>query len=1446
VGAGEGFEFQKTVSKDHGFNMNGMNRELKTGDGFKDGILREQVRLAMKQLPTMQAASFIVALVLCYAVRGIVSPANIFVWVFMVLAIVASRVVFYFRFLKVREELFAGDFWQNFYLILALVSGIIWGLSAFIIFPAGNLGLISLFVLVIASLSAATTVSHSSIRLAPTAWAGPAMLLYALRCVRAGGEVGYITSVLIVLYLFTILRYSLIHNGVITSAISLKFENLELLEHVRKGQEVLEKRVEERTLELRRANECLVTEIEERRLAEDSLRASEKKYRDLVQYANSVVLRWDTKGVITFVNEFAQEFFGYTEDELLGKNVMGTIVAKISQEGVDLENMIQDICRNPQAFERNQNENLCKNGDRVWVSWSNRPIFSKKGALVELLSIGQDMTERKRAEEALRESEKKYRLLAENVSDVIFTMDLNLKFTYVSPSAERMHGWTAEELQTFNLSDYMTPASSELVLEVLAAELALQGSAEADPNRVRTLEVEQYRKDGTTFWTEVAARFLYGNSSVPIGIFGATRDISERKRADKALRESEERFRLLFDGAADAFFLHDQDGRLVDVNRVACESLGYTREELLQMSVADIEVAYQPADLGALWERIGEGHGVTVEGVHRRRDGSTFPAEIHITPFALNERPLVFGAARDISERKRAEEALRAHEERLRLAMEASQQGWFDLNVQTGEVSVSPEYTRIIGYEPEEFTSNMQGWIDGIHPEDRNAVLKVYKECLETAKTRTMEYRRRTKTGEWKWIRSVGKIVGFDAEKKPLRMAGTHADISERKRVEEALLLEEQFSELLLDSLPGIFYLYDGDLRLRRWNRNHEIAMGFSAEELRARFIGDFFPSEDNRARILKGVRRVLDKGIPGAPMESTLAHRDGRLVPYILSGVRLDTPEGPMLMGVGIDISDRVKAELALRESEEKYRLITRCVPDLIWAMDLSYRFTYVSPSVERTHGYTVQEFLNLSMQDSLTAQSLFKASEVIAEELDRLQSPDADRSRVRTLETEEVRKDGSTFWAEVSGVFLWSDDGKPIGIIGMTRDITERKRAQEEMLRLRNYLSNIIDSMPSMLVGVDAEGRVTQWNAAAEGVTEISAAAIQGQRLSEILPSLCHVMENVQQAMHTKTVHSESKTPRLAGGKMRYEDITVYPLTGYGMDGAVIRIDDVTERVNIEEMIIQSEKMLSVGGLAAGMAHEINNPLGVILQASQNILRRVSPDLPANTRVAEECGTTLGVVRKYLLQREIPLFLEDIRNSGLRAAQIVENMLAFSRMSDVQGSSTDLADLLDRTVALAATDFDLKKGFDFREIEIVREYHPDVPLVICRASKIQQVFLNILRNGAEAMMETRESGRAPRFVLRVLRDESMARIDIEDNGPGMAEAMRRRVFEPFFTTKDPGEGIGLGLSVSYFIITEDHGGTLSVECAPGTGSRFIIRLPADGRKRSPGNLPSGWPMEG
>ncbi len=216
-----------------------MSDESLPAKNFKEDILREQVRLAVRQVPAMQWAACIVALVLCYAVRDIIPFARTIVWLLMMTVIAAGRFVMYHQFSKVIATPFDGVYWKNVYLLLAFLSGIIWGLSALLIFPAGNPGLISLFVLVVASLSAATTISHSSLKLGPAAWAGPAMLFYAVRCAQEGGETEKIIALLIIIYLVTIIYYSFTHHSTVTSSLSLKFENLELLEEVRKANEIL-------------------------------------------------------------------------------------------------------------------------------------------------------------------------------------------------------------------------------------------------------------------------------------------------------------------------------------------------------------------------------------------------------------------------------------------------------------------------------------------------------------------------------------------------------------------------------------------------------------------------------------------------------------------------------------------------------------------------------------------------------------------------------------------------------------------------------------------------------------------------------------------------------------------------------------------------------------------------------------------------------------------------------------------------------------------------------------------------------------------------------------------------------------------------------------------------------------------------------------------------------
>ncbi len=392
---------------------------------------------------------------------------------------------------------------------------------------------------------------------------------------------------------------------------------------------------------------------------------------------------------------------------------------------------------------------------------------------------------------------------------------------------------------------------------------------------------------------------------------------------------------------------------------------------------------------------------------------------------------------------------------------------------------------------------------------------------------------------------------------------------------------------------------------------------------------------------------------------------------------------------------------------------MLANNIKDVIWVSNLNLKTIFITKSIVNLRGYTADEIMELPIEKTLTPDSLKKALLVYEEELKKADTDKIDPDYSVTLELEQYCKDGSTVWTEVKMLFLFDETGKPVEILGVTRDITDRKKT--------------------------------------------------------------------------------------------------------------------------EEMMIQSEKMIIVGELAAGMAHEINNPLASILQNLQILQKRMSPDIPENNRIASECGIDIKTIMEYMEKRKISTLIETVKDSGMRAAEIVTNLLSFSRKEENDHIQNDLSEILDKAIDLAEKEFSLKKQFDFLHIEIIREYENDLPLVPCFESKILQVIINLLKNGTQAMVEKFDSQKEseingkPQFILRLKKENSMVSIEIEDNGPGMPENIKRHIFEPFFTTKKIGDGTGLGLFISYFIITQNHNGEMIVESTTGVGTRFIIRLPVD-----------------
>jgi len=430
----------------------------------------------------------------------------------------------------------------------------------------------------------------------------------------------------------------------------------------------------------------------------------------------------------------------------------------------------------------------------------------------------------------------------------------------------------------------------------------------------------------------------------------------------------------------------------------------------------------------------------------------------------------------------------------------------------------------------------------------------------------------------------------------------------------------------------------------------------------------------------------------------------------------------------------------------------------------------------------------------------------------------------------TDAIAKGDLTQRAEVKGSQEISHFSQALYFMADT--ILERDREQQktyrEMREIRNYLRSIIDYMPSILISIDKKGTISQWNLEAERLTGIGNADAIGISFSDVMQS---IPVPIDYSIINKAIEEgqlQKKTKLFSGHKKDYSyyDITVFPISTDRDEGIIIRIDDATERVKFEDVIIQSEKMLSIGGLSAGMAHELNNPLAGIIQTTQVVLQRLtSAELKANQTIASEVGLQMDILLEYLDRRKITRQLKSISELGVRAKQIIDNMLSFGRQDSGSKTYVKIGELVDKTLEIAASDYDLKKKFDFKSITITKEYDPDIPAIWCESSKLQQVFFNLFNNGAQAMSEA--GTEKPCFLINICHNEERLKIEIGNNGPSIPDEHKSRIFEPFFTTKPTGSGTGLGLSVSYFIITNDHKGVIRIDNDFSEGVRFIIELP-------------------
>jgi PAS domain S-box-containing protein len=721
------------------------------------------------------------------------------------------------------------------------------------------------------------------------------------------------------------------------------------------------------------------------------------------------------------------------------------------------------------------------------------------------------------------------------------------------------------------------------------------------------------------------------------------------------------------------------------------------------------------------------------------------------------------------------------------------------------------------GIEPDIVGRN---WFDSFLPADSREDLREAFTRLMTGQGDILEYDQNrviTLGGEERLIAWHNTVLNDDAGNINATLSSGE-DITEHQQAQEMLRQSEEELRLTLENAPIGIVTSGLDGRLIRVNPAFCNILGYTAEELTRLSIEEITYPED-REETRKSLEALVKGDVDSYELEKRYIRRDGAtIIGRVRAGLVRDADGMPlMLVGEVEDITQRIR-------TEKIFQLVVESAPNAIVMVNAEGRIVLVNSQTEKYFGYRRDELLGKPVELLIPERMRERHPEYV--QGFKAESHPRPMGLGRNLFGR--RKDGSEFPVEVG--LSPVETGQEQLILSAIVDISERLRIDRELQRMRTYLKNMIDSMPSVLVGVDSDGRVTEWNQSAEKATGVPTDRAIGQPFRELFPELESQFEYMQEAIRNHTPMRRERLIMEKEGEQRYSDLMVYPLLANGSVGAVIRVDDITSRVRIEQMMVQTEKMLSIGGLAAGMAHEINNPLSGVLQSCQNILRRISSDLEPNLHTAAELGIDLELVNRYLRERGILDFLDAIKQSASRASHIVADMLAYSRSTGSEFQPARVEEMLDTVVRLAASDYDLKKKYDFKQIEIVRDYDPALDTLVCDHTEIEQVLLNLVKNAAQAMAEG-GTPRPHRIILRTRRKHESGCIEVQDNGPGMDEQTQRRVFEPFFTTKAVGVGTGLGLSVSYFIVTEQHKGRMDVVSSPGAGTCFTICLPLEGK---------------
>jgi PAS domain S-box-containing protein len=1127
-------------------------------------------------------------------------------------------------------------------------------------------------------------------------------------------------------------------------------------------------------------------DITERKKAEEALRKGEEKYRQIVTSAQEGILILDQQGKITFLNQVLADWIGYTVEELLGEFVFKFIADE------DLEKTYERWQkRRVDVVESYDLKLKRKDGADVWLIVNGTALKDREGNFGGLLAMVANITERKKIEVACKESEERFRFLVESTSDMIWQVDQNAVYTYVSPKVKDILGYEPQEVVGKTPFDLISEDDTEKMAKAFA-EIA---------NKMEPfygLENWNVHKNGSLVLLETNGVPILDETGQLAGYRGIDRDITERKKADDAIRQSERKLQNIINAMDDGIVLLGLDGRIIDCNQATLNQYNLTREEVIGKIVTDFIVSTNRKNIIeetiAILQKTGKAR---VEAQIFRKDYSPFFAEISLTRF-YNEHnsPIgLLGVARDITERKKVEETLGESEQLYRTLFDNSEDGFmllepiFDENKKVSDfrfLKLNSEYARQTGAKADDVLGKLASEVT---PELEPEIALISCDVAKTGKPVHNEAYNKYSN---RWYDSYF----FPYAKNQVGIL--FRDTTERKKTEETLRESQKKYQNLTETANDLIWEMDAKGRYTYVSPQVEKLWGTKPSDMIEKSFFDAMPPVE-KERVLDVLSKIGGSPEPFLGLQTSAYDSQGRLVYIETNGVPFFDKEGRLLgfRGISRDITERKKAEESLRMEKERFEGLTDSLPEIIFETDINGKIVYANKSGFEITGYTEEDLgKGFDVFSLIAPQDKEKAIEYFKNAPNNQSTP--------YYEFIAAKKDGSTFPVIISAKSI-VEKGRPIGLRGIVIDITERKKAEETLKESEEKFYNMFEQSPAIFEIYDKKGIEIQVNRAWDRLWNIPRENIigkynilQSKQIAETgwLPLLKKVFFDGETVFVAEKEFDASLEPEGAGkGRKRWLKSLIYPIkNSHGeITNVVFMHEDITEKKMLEQQLLDKERLATIGATAGMVGHDIRNPLQTIV-SELYIAKQAIAEAPKDKHTQDTLESL------SLIEEEVGYISKIVADLQDFARPIVPELVEVEIKTLVTGvlSTLNVPD----------------------NVEADAYFDEDLPKLATDPTIMKRVLFNLANNALQAMPE------GGKLTIHVSQDKttSCIIIAVNDTGVGIAKEIQDKLFTPLFTTKSKGQGFGLA-AVKRMV--EALGGTVTFVSEEGKGTTFTVELP-------------------